>query len=121
MKGVFAFGEEFAYEAPGEFPTLSASTHFKYVVAPYWSNTDTRMDGQVWYETYQQGAGDALLNTVGTFIANETGVDFVGTWMLVAKWENVHPFPHGSSLAQDRQDPYLEKVSHTTNGSVYET
>lgn len=114
MKGVISFGEEFAYEAPGEFPTESASTYYKYIVAPYWSNTDTRMDGQVWYQIYQSGGGgmsDTLLNTVGTFIVNQTGVDFVGNWMLVAKWEGVHPFPHGRSLAQDRQDPYLEKVS----------
>jgi len=114
VKGVISFGEEFANEAPGEFPTESASTYYKYIVAPYWSNTDTRMDGQVWYQIYQSGGGgmsDTLLNTVGTFIVNQTGVDFVGNWMLVAKWEGVHPFPHGRSLVQDQQDPYLEKVS----------
>ena len=113
-EGVISFGEEFPYSEPAEFPTQVANTRFKYIVAPYWSNIDTRLDGQVWYETHQSGSSavsNQVLNRVGAFITNQTGVDFTGNWMLVAMWDSVHPFPHGASVDADRQYPYLQSVS----------
>ena len=83
-------------------------------MAPYWSNIDTRLDGQVNYEVYVMGesitSGD-YLGRVSTLINSEQDPAFTGNWMIVVTWDGVHPFPHGNSAEQDRVDPYLQSVS----------
>ena len=36
-----------------------------------------------------------LLDQVGSFVNKSTGQSFQGSWMLVAEWKEVHPWPHG--------------------------
>lgn len=38
-----------------------------------------------------------LISTVTVFIQEnyEGAEDFSGDWMMIAYWEDVHPFPHG--------------------------
>ena len=55
-----------------------------------------------------------MIGTVEALVNSENGTLLNSNWMLVATWENVHPFPHGASADQDRQDPYLRSVSKET-------
>lgn len=85
-------------------------------MAPYWSDIDTRLEGDVIYRTFQNGessSSNQLFNQVTSFINVERDPNFNGNWMLVARWNHVHPFPHGASLEQDREDPYLQSVSNS--------
>ena len=111
--GIFSFGRDFRQDLPAQFPSLDADVYFSYLVAPYWSNIDTRLDGQVNYEVHVAGESsisDSYLGRVSAFIDAELDTGFVGNWMVVATWDGVHPFPHGNSAEQDRVDPYLQSV-----------
>jgi len=85
------------------------------VVAPYWSDNDIRREGNVSYEVFQLQAtgayGDQLLNNVSSYI-RERGMssDFEGSFMILAEWEGVHPYPHGANN-DSGDDPFLNKVS----------
>ena len=113
--GIFSFGEECFQENPVPFPSSSARIRLSHLVAPYWSNIDTRLDGHVNYEVHTMGESsmsDGYLERVSSLInSEEDDPHFTGSWMIVATWDSVHPFPHGSSPQQDRVDPYLQSVS----------
>jgi len=86
------------------------------VVAPYWSDNDIRRDGNVSYEVFQLQAtgayGDMLLDYVSSYIraCRNTSSDFRGSFMILAEWRGVHPYPHGSNDAADN-DPFLSQVN----------
>ena len=67
------------------------------------------------YEVHSMGESSSsndYLERVSSLVnSEEDDPDFIGSWMIVATWDNVHPFPHGSSPEQDRADPYLQSVS----------
>ena len=66
------------------------------------------------YEVFTAADSSAYLGQVSAHInVNRGDTDFDGNWMLVATWDGVHPFPHGNSAEQDRQDPYLQSVCIT--------
>ena len=113
-KGIFSFSREFSQHIlPTPFPSTSIDVFTSYLVAPYWSNIDTRLDGSVNYEVHVAGESsisDDHLRDVSSLINAEQGTDFLGNWMIVTTWDNVHPFPHGNSAEQDRVDPYLQSV-----------
>ena len=95
--GVVSFGEEFTYPSSVLFPSSTvAGIHFSYVLAPYWSDIDTRQRGEVWYETHirnQNSTSDELLNRVSSFVNNQTNASrFEGTSMIVATWDSVPPY-----------------------------
>ena len=84
------------------------------MVAPYWTDNDIRREGNVSYEVFQLQAtgayGDQLLDDVSSYITEcNTSSDFAGTFMILAEWEGVHPYPHGASSASD-DDPFLAQV-----------
>jgi len=57
---------------------------------------------------------NAILERVSGFIAQQMNVNFTGSWMLVAQWDRVHPFPHGSPDRPEVSEEYnnfLESVS----------
>ena len=113
MNGIISFDRAFPLDAPENFPSRDGDVYYSYLVAPYWSNIDTRRAGSVRYETYRRGdseASDQQMGLVTDFLGDEEGVDFVGEWMLLASWDGVHPFPHGDSANMTRQDPYLDSV-----------
>lgn len=113
MNGIISFDREFALNSPENFPSLDGDVYFGYLVAPYWSNIDTRRAGTVRYETYRRGdseASDKQMGVVTDFLSDEENIDLVGEWMLLASWENVHPYPHGDSAELARLNPYLESV-----------
>ena len=114
VNGIISFDRPFAEDSSVNFPSMDGNVHFSYLVAPYWSDIDTRRSGTVHYEYYNRGnstASDQQLDMVRDFIRKERDPSFEGEWMLLAAWENVHPYPHGESADLPRENPYLESVS----------
>ena len=64
-----------------------------FVVSPFWADNDIRLAGEVSYEVHS--GADSLLNGVSTFIRSYEENEFIGTWMLLAEWNQVHPYPYG--------------------------
>ena len=115
--GVFSFGEPLLENRPAKFPTQQPSTYYAYIVAPFWSDIDTRLNGSVRWQVYSPDVDreDLLINRVEDFINIELGQESIAdaNWMLVATWVGVHPFPHGNSVEEDRLDPYLQRVNNS--------
>ena len=59
-------------------------------IAPYWVDNDPSMGGSVSYEVHS--GTNSLLNQVSNGISRIEGVEFSGTWMLVAYWLDVPLF-----------------------------
>jgi len=74
-----------------------------HLIAPYWSDNDIRREGNVSYEVFQfqeTGThGDEVLDAVNSYIQEEfeNATNFVGVYMILAEWNTVHPFPHGTN------------------------
>ena len=69
-------------------------------MAPYWTDNDIRRDGEVYYEALIKGQNkndDSVLNRVNHYIALNADPDFIGTFMILAEWQNVHPYPYSSN------------------------
>lgn len=87
---------------PEPFPGASNGVRFAHVIAPYWSDNDIRREGNVSYEVFEfqkTGTyGDEVLTIVNNYIMEQYGnsTNFVGVYMILAEWNAVHPFPHGS-------------------------
>ena len=118
VNGIISFDRPFSLNTAENFPSQDGDVHFSYLVAPFWSDVDTRRAGTVRYESYYRGdssASDQRLAIVEQFLLNEEGVEMQGEWMLLAAWENVHPFPHGDIDPADvRVNPYLQSVNQVT-------
>lgn len=96
--GVLSFREPFTPFTPILFPSESANIFNSYVLAPFWSDVDNSVGtGRIFYEVHRRANSNTnsnfLLEQVSDFISNYTGDDFSGTWMLVAQWDHVHPYP----------------------------
>ena len=97
--GIISFGAAFYDHEPVAFPSGFSSVANSFLTAPFWSDVDIRKEGEVFYEVHQSSntASAELLASVNSAInANTDAINFNGTWMLVAKWENVGPYPIGS-------------------------
>ena len=86
------------YNANAEAP-FPAGAPGAYVVAPYWDDVDLRRAGNISYEVHSRRennpGSNQLLEEVSGFVEDSTGQSFQGSWMLVAEWKEVHPWPHG--------------------------
>ena len=99
--GIFSFNEVYSHWSPEIFPGISSSVRNSYLVTPFWDDVDIGGPdgGSIYYQVHTQSSGDpsvALLSQVNTFIQNVTNDNFTGVWVLVAKWDQVHPYPHGT-------------------------
>lgn len=92
--GYFSFEREAHLS---NIPVFPESTAYSYLVAPYWLNFNTH-HGTVSYEVHSGVSG--LISVVNNFIQQQDDKDFVGTWMLVATFEDV-----------PQQDDTIERVS----------
>ena len=72
-----------------------------YLVAPFWSDVDITMSGNIHYEVHMENSSEysSALISVSQFVSRSASVDFLGTWMLVVSWESVHPWPNGIAEA----------------------
>lgn len=82
------------------------------IVAPFWSDNDIRISGNVSYAVIIKGdseKGDEMLKVANEYFQQQEGtIDFEGVQMLVAQWDHVHPFPHGSP------DEYSASITRST-------
>ena len=69
------------------FPSFLANF---YVIAPFWDDINTSSGGTISYETYEQGS--EVMSDVSYYVSNRIGRDFVGYWMIVIFWDEVHPY-----------------------------
>ena len=60
----------------------SGSTPF---IAPFWVDSDPSVRGNVSYEVHPSPCSP-LVQLVSDYISVSEGVDFCGTWMMVAYW-----------------------------------
>lgn len=100
--GLLSFGEAYSHYDPEPFPGTSTSVQNGHLIAPFWDDIDiSGGGGHVYYQTFSSDDSDSLtttnLNAVNTYINSVHGDgSFEGTWMLVAHWDQVSPYPHGS-------------------------
>ena len=97
---MISFSRPFYYWYPSPFPGYYYLRRF-YVVAPYWADHDIRRKGSVSYETFERGKSrndDYILNRVNDYLRSSdmAPLNFSGTFMILAEWNGVHPYPHGS-------------------------
>ena len=95
---MISFSKPFHKWYPSPFPGHYYQRRF-YVVAPYWADHDIRKSGEVYYETFEKGKSktdDVVLDEVNRYVSLNTEQYFTGTFMILAEWQNVHPYPHGS-------------------------
>ena len=90
------------------------------MLAPFWSDNDIRRTGSVRYASISFGTtstGDELITRVNGFFQHQNSdakeQDFNGQWMLVAFWDSVHPYPHGStgSYYNNYYSSFTQKVN----------
>ena len=96
---MISFSRPFYYWYPSPFPGHFYLRRF-HVVAPYWADHDIRTDGNICYETFERGRSqndDLTLDRVNTFLQLNMASNFSGTFMILAEWNGVHPYPHGST------------------------
>lgn len=103
--GIISFNRRFLFWVPELFPSNDPAVRNSLVVAPFWSDTDIRLTGNIHYRLIQAGSSTreldmALLNFVSGLVAArgpKSAANFSATAMLVAQWLNVPPYPHGAS------------------------
>ncbi len=81
--GYFSFMRSVTYCCPHAFPYST----YNYLVAPFWADIDTRIQGTVSYEVHNDGS--SLLAQVNTYLTSYTGSVFSGNWMIAAEWQGV--------------------------------
>ena len=79
----------------------SSEISSRYLVAPFWDDIDISRDetGQISYEIHQSGY---YLDRVNDFLQRKRPSAFSGSWMFVAYWDSVRPYP-GSSFTEVRK------------------
>ena len=99
--GIISFDVPFFSADTARFPSSLNAVRNLFLVAPFWDDVDLRDDGDIFYEAHSTASGNLdslnLMSQVDGYIQGETGEDFSGTWMLVAHWDGVHPWPHGET------------------------
>ena len=93
--GFISFDVGLTSSLPQLFPSDQNRIKNGYVIAPFWSNNDLTLAGNVTYQV-EKFSSDQL-TSASAFIRDTTNTNFSGTWMLVAQWNGVHPYPHGSN------------------------
>ena len=74
----------------------------------------------MFYEVHQRGyngGSNAVLERLSGFISAQMTVNFTASWMLVAQWDRVHPYPHGAveGGTSEQYGNFLESVSLTVH------
>lgn len=94
--GLLSFGSLYNAFGNQDFPGTSDISS-RYLVAPFWDDIDISNDetGQISYEIYESGS--YYLDQVNDFLLRKRPSNFSATWMSVAYWDSVRPFPGGTS------------------------
>ena len=120
--GIISFNRGYLFWEPSLFPTSNQAIRDSLVVAPFWSDTDIRRQGDIRYALIEAGSSTgkaemALLNFVSGFIAakqSKRAGNFSATSVLVAQWINVPPYPDGGDLEELSPDEkeFVNLVRH---------
>ena len=75
-------------------------------MAPFWDDIDIRGgNGEISYQIFQTGNE---IDTVNSFLQSQTNyTSFEGTWMMVAFWDQVHPYLGSSNSEVSVYSPYF--------------
>ena len=85
--GILSFNSSFNSYFNSPFPLSFTEA---YLVAPFWDDVDIRGgNGRIMYEIHEDGY---FLEQVNRFLQRKRPSSFEGTWMLVAHWDEVHPY-----------------------------
>ena len=84
--GLLSFGRSVTYGNPVLFPGINS---YNYLVTPFWAKHDIASSGEVSFLTVNSTDDAALLSIVSTFVSRQQGIQFSGTWMLLADWTDV--------------------------------
>lgn len=117
--GVISFDEPWAFSHPNRFPTTYVHSRLGHALAPFWSDNDIRKEGDVRYVAIEGNSapddGGNIFFEASNFVNRrfvaEDEPSFVPTWMLVAQWDHVHPYPHGSDDHEGIDEDYLRRVN----------
>lgn len=85
------------------------------MVAPYWSDNDIRKEGVVRYVAIEKSRsveGDSMLTNISLHLQQKGYIDFEGSFAIIAQWDHVHPFPHGSPSGFNITEDELKKVTN---------
>ena len=99
---MISFDKPFHLWHPHQFPSNDPLVNSANIVAPYWSDNDIRSSGNVSYGSFQYGdsdEGNHLLGYISSYIRAfyPNASQFEANYMIIAEWDQVHPFPHSSS------------------------
>ena len=124
--GIISFEREWYFWYPSRFPTSGFWTRNGFVIAPFWNDHDLRKSGSIRYAVIdsneRKDSADLIWN-ISNFIRlnhEQAAMDnFEGVWMLLAHWDKVHPYPHGSydSYYSNYYGDYINKVCYYSSGS----
>ena len=78
------------------------------LVAPFFTDVDTSVGvGEVEYEVHTEATSRTILSDVSNLINNCTGKQFIGTWLLVATWEDVPAYGEDPTVVSYNSKTYL--------------
>ena len=92
--GIISFDVSYSAFQPNAFPFSSTP-----IVAPFWADSDTRMNGNVWYG---ERSDDVLLllraqEDVQSYFSSQ--YNFEPNFLFVATWDSVHHYQDGTKVS----------------------
>ena len=95
--GLISFGAPYRKYAAISFPSANSSDLYeRHIVAPYWTDNDPRIIGNVSWEMYSTGYGrhtDDIIERISFFIqTNKLTTTFNGKFVFVATWSEMYPY-----------------------------
>ena len=102
--GQISLGESYIHWTPETFPISNN------VIAPYWTDIDTRKQGQINYIIVTKQTADFVgsIALVNNYLASNVNVTFNADWILMAQWMEVCPFCDSNCTTVCSQSLLLE-------------
>ena len=79
-------------------------------IAPYWIDSDPSQGGFVSYEVFQEN--NEQLSEVNSFISQAESVEFSGSWMIVAQWDDVPVLGTNETVSRRQIMMYIWHVNY---------
>eukprot|EP00117_Sycon_ciliatum_P009054 scpid1187/ scgid4064/ Laminin subunit alpha-5; Laminin-10 subunit alpha; Laminin-11 subunit alpha; Laminin-15 subunit alpha len=108
--GYLTFSRPAPFNPPMSFPEGQP------IISPYWSITDLRCRGRVYYQIHTSGSVVDRANSDVRALGNATDSSFSARWVLVVTWVDVHAFPDRGNAPALGANSFQAVV--TTDGCV---